>query len=370
MTAAGEGVPVWSLLTCEPGTEVYQLFGHTALRMRDAETGRDLVFNYGMFSFDTPNFRWRFTRGETDYSLGVTPLEFFEYEYAMRGSDVTEQVLNLLPEESLKLGDLLFENYRPENRVYRYNYFYDNCTTRARDMIEKAVGGLVVYPAAVDGERSLRDILHEFARGWNRLGIDMLIGREADMPASGRDQMFAPLYFMNDLSTAMVVRDGVSSPLVSSEDKLVVAPVELDDSDFPITPAMASAFLLLLCLSVLHMAFHHGWPLWPWDTFLMLLQGLAGLIIAFLVFFSVHPAVDSNVLVWFFNPLPLLALPFVVYNDIRRRHFWYHYVNVAWAAAFLILCLFTAQFIPHMVYALASCLLLTSVTHIYIYRKK
>lgn len=370
VSAAGEGVPVWSLLTCEPGTEVYQLFGHTALRMRDAESGRDLVFNYGMFSFDAPNFRWRFTRGETDYSLGITPFKYFEYEYALRGSNVTEQILDLEPDEALRLRDLLFENYKPENRVYRYNYFYDNCTTRARDMIEKSVDGLVEYPEALGNDKSLRDVLHEFAHGWNRLGIDLLLGWEADLPASGRQQMFAPLYLMRDMSSAVAVRDGVSRPLVKSEKMAVVTSVEKDDEDFPLTPAAASAILLMLCLAVLHMAYHHGWPLWPWESFLLILQGLAGLIISFLVFFSVHPAVGSNVLVWFFNPLPLLLLPFVIYNDIKNRCIWFHYVNMAWAAAFLILCLFTVQFIPLMVYVLASCLLLTSVTYIFIYRKK
>ena len=132
----------FSLLTCSPGTEIYSLFGHTAIRYRNFTQNRDLVFNYGMFSFSTPNFIYRFVKGETDYQLGINTFESFETEYYFRGSKVYQQVLNLTDAEKLELEKLLFENYRPENRVYRYNYFYDNCTTRARDQIEKSGNSL------------------------------------------------------------------------------------------------------------------------------------------------------------------------------------------------------------------------------------
>ena len=125
-----------SLMTCAPGTEIYALFGHTALRYEDKARGEDWVFNYGMFSFNTPHFIYRFVKGETDYELGVTRYPYFEGSYAMRGSSVYQQTLNLTISEKQELRRLLEENYLPENRVYRYNFFYDNCTTRARDVIE------------------------------------------------------------------------------------------------------------------------------------------------------------------------------------------------------------------------------------------
>lgn len=122
-----------SLLTCSPGSQIYALFGHTALRYEDKQKGVDVVFNYGIFDFNAPNFIWRYIKGETDYQLGVTDFFYFQNEYANRNSAVAEQELNLLPQEKSKLFSILEKNYLPENRVYRYNYFYDNCATRPRD---------------------------------------------------------------------------------------------------------------------------------------------------------------------------------------------------------------------------------------------
>ena len=148
----------FSLLTCEPGDEIYALFGHTALRYQNFTDKTDVVFNYGMFSFRTPNFIYRFVKGETDYQLGITPYPYFESEYAMRGSSVYQQELNLTADEKRCLLNRLKENYRPENRIYRYNYFYDNCTTRARDQIEQSIRGKVVYPGEATAH-SFRSII-------------------------------------------------------------------------------------------------------------------------------------------------------------------------------------------------------------------
>ena len=161
-----------SLLTCAPGSEIYALFGHSAIRYENPDQQEDWVFNYGMFNFKEPNFVMRFVKGETDYQLGVIPFKYFEAEYALRGSSVYQQVLNLTNEEKESLINLLKENYHPSNRVYRYNYFYDNCTTRARDKIEESIQGKVVYP---ENEKvvSFRSILHEFMGDshWSEFGI-------------------------------------------------------------------------------------------------------------------------------------------------------------------------------------------------------
>ena len=114
----------FSLMTCAPGSEIYALFGHTAIRYENYTRKQDYVFNYGMFSFQTPNFVMRFLMGKTDYQLGVVPYSYFEVEYAERGSSVYQQVLNLTPEETQKLINLLDENYHPSNRIYLYNYSF------------------------------------------------------------------------------------------------------------------------------------------------------------------------------------------------------------------------------------------------------
>ena len=149
-----------SLLTCAPGEEIYSLFGHTAIRYEDPANGIDAVFNYGLFSFNTPNFILRFSLGETDYQLGATDYARFAAEYAFDGRSVWQQTLNLSKEEKAELIRLLQENYLPENRVYRYNFFYDNCATRPRDKIEESIDGKVIYPAEPqDGSRYRTSIL-------------------------------------------------------------------------------------------------------------------------------------------------------------------------------------------------------------------
>ena len=124
-----------SVLTCSPGDKAYELFGHTAVRYVNKSKEMDVVFNYGFFDFNSPGFMWRFALGETDYCLGCIPFSYFVPEYEKRGSSVTEQLLDLTPEQEQRLFDALVENCKPENKTFRYNYFYNNCTTKARDKI-------------------------------------------------------------------------------------------------------------------------------------------------------------------------------------------------------------------------------------------
>ncbi len=124
-----------SLLTCSPGKEVWAQYGHTAIRYYDKESGEDLAINYGIFSLDQTYFIPRFVLGMTDYRMGVQPMDIFLAQYSYEGRGVVEQVLNLSAEDKEIIYKALQENMKPENVVYRYNYFFDNCTTRARDML-------------------------------------------------------------------------------------------------------------------------------------------------------------------------------------------------------------------------------------------
>ena len=130
-----------SLLTCSAGTEIYSYFGHSAIRIKDPRTGIDLVFNYGVFSFETPHFVWRFCKGETDYLLAVQSMKSFMQEYYEEQRDVYEQILNFTSLERQSLYNALIENNKPKNRLYRYKHFSDNCSTRIRDQFERALGG-------------------------------------------------------------------------------------------------------------------------------------------------------------------------------------------------------------------------------------
>ena len=361
----------FSLITCAPGNEIYALFGHTAIRYQNFTRHLDLVFNYGMFSFDTPNFIYRFVKGETDYKLGVTPYPYFEAEYALRGSSVYQQVLNLTGAEKRRLLLLLEENCRPENRVYRYNYFYDNCTTRARDRIEECIDGLVVYPEG-DAHKTFRSIVHEFTEGspWDEMGIDFCLGAEADKPLSGRYQMFAPFYMKDFASRAYIKNnDGTRRPLVLSEEKIV----DVESGTEPasaVTPAMASVAFLVVSLLVGWWQWKRTRILWGWDILLYALQGLAGCIVAFLFFFSSHPTVGSNWLLALFNPVPLLYLPWMVYFDLKRKNDYYHWVNMVYLTLFIAVFLLLPQKFNLSVLPLALGLLANAVSHVLVMKKR
>ena len=362
----------FSLLTCVPGTEIYSLFGHTAIRYENYTRRIDVVFNYGMFSFNTPNFIFRFVAGETDYQLGITPYSYFEAEYAMRGSSVYQQVLNLTQSEKERLLTILENNYLPENRIYRYNYFYDNCTTRARDKIEECIEGKVVYPDSLSG-KSYRSIVHEFTAGspWDEFGIDLCLGAEADKEINKRQQMFSPFYMKYYASNAYIVdAGGTRRPLILDETKIVDVEPEEVQPGFILSPLMCGALFLALCVVMAWGQWKTQRIWWGWDIVLYGLQGLAGCIIAFLFFFSVHPTVGSNWLLILFNPIPLLYLPFMVYKAVKRKKDYYHVGNMVYLTLFITILPFCGQEFNLTVLPLALGLLVTSASHVLVWNKK
>lgn len=363
----------FSLLTCAPGNEIYAHFGHTAIRYENYTRKVDIVFNYGMFNFGDPHFLWRFVKGDTDYQLGVTPYAYFEAEYAMRGSSVYQQVLNLTQEEKERLFSLLEVNYRPENRVYRYNYFYDNCTTRARDRIEDAIQGQVVYPDSLPG-KTFRSIVHEFTRNaaWDELGIDFCLGIKADRPIGSRLQMFAPFYMLHYADGAYIVnRKGEERPLVLGKtEKIVdVLPI-LAEPGFPLPPVWCGILFFVLCVCLAWVQWRHRVVWWGWDAFLFGLQGLAGCVIAFLFFFSSHPTVDSNWLLWIFNPIPLFYLPFLVCRERKGKTDHYHLVNLVYLTLFIVIFFICGQEFNLTILPLTLGLLVTSAGRILVWNKK
>ena len=242
-----------SLLTCAPGEVIYTLFGHTAIRYENPSQGIDVVFNYGLFSFDIPNFALRFSLGETDYRLGVIDYPHFAGEYAYFGRSVWQQTLNLNNEEKAELIRLLQENYRPENRIYRYNFFYDNCATRPRDLIEKSIDGTLQYAddmTDTDSGISFRDLLHKYSKGhpWSRFGMDLCMGSQADKTINRRLMMFVPFYVQEYFNQARIVnKEGETRPLVLNEEKIIVTgSEEAEQPSDGFTPMQAALLLLIL----------------------------------------------------------------------------------------------------------------------------
>ncbi len=356
-----------SLLTCEPGLEAYERFGHTALRVIDAVNEQDWVFNYGTFSFEEPNFIWRFMMGEGSYFLDVMPYAIFEEHYLYEGRSITEQCIRLLPEERLSLYYALVENLRPENVRYRYNFLYDNCTTRAVRQIENAAGQ-VVYALPDDAKgKTFRTIIHEATEKapWSQFGIDLLLGEEVDRPINTEQYFFSPLYAQRLMATGK--RVGVHGVPENLVEQTVFVPAEattemLADHPSPFTPLMAMALLLVLVFAMSVLSWKRKRMFALVDVSLLLTQAVEGSIIALLFFCSAHPAVGSNWLVVWLNPLPFVGLLLRYAGRRTPLRSYYHPFSAILLSISLLAMPFLPQEFPLPVYLFASALLLHSLT--------
>lgn len=310
-----------SLLTCGPGNESYSYYGHTGLRIHDKRDQRDVVVNYGMFSFEQEHFVWRFIFGLTDYQMGIVSFADFMKEYEEENRWVQEQLLNLSPKEKEDIVLAVLENSLPENMVYRYNIFYDNCTTRARDMIVKHLKGKVKYTDIDRGEPTYRQLVHQWTayHPWTCFGNDLLLGVKADAKTTQEEQQFLPINLYEDFSKAVVVgADRKQRPLVASE-MILIPEMGLTPSK-GITPraCLLTLAMLLLILSLVECYLKKDY--WWVDAVLFLVLGLAGVILTAMIF-SKHPTVSLNLQILMLNPLALVGLIGIVgkKRDRRRR---------------------------------------------------
>lgn len=360
-----------SLLTCTPGPEVYALYGHMAIRYQNLLSGEDFVFNYGTFDMNAPYFIPKFALGLMDYQLGGVPYEYFHGHYSNDGADIIAQVLNLTPEEEIKLMNLLIENFKPENREYRYNFLYDNCATRPRDILEKCVDGEIVYSQDTI-KSTYRTLLHEFNDRWpwSKLGVDLALGAEADRPVNARQKEFLPSYLMEHFNKA-VIRDGSGKerPLVRevNVDK-AISPLD-ETPEFILSPMACALIFLAISLLVSICEFFRKKIAWWYDLCIFLAQGLTGIILFILVFLSEHPCTSSNWLIVLFNPIPLFFLPRIISRGRCLRSDLYHIIYGVILTLFIIFFGLIPQNIPLTVLPLALILLMRHTSHFILCRK-
>ena len=279
---------VW-LVTCSPGDDLYNKYGHTAIRVRDSVNDIDAIFNYGTFDFNTEHFYWKFMRGETWYELGLEyPYYWFERAYTDHGRKVYWQELNLDQAEKQALWDALWENLKPQNKQYLYNFVFDNCATRPYHMIMDACSYAVTSEYKGYTGSTYRSFLRHYTGGlsWANAGINLLFGPRADRKMDSEQRLFLPEELMNYMQQAYRTDDG--APLVLRSN---IAPFEP-----PYTPWYASwpVGLVLYFLFVLGMSWYdRRRKKWSWwveavtgFVYLFLL-----LLVGFLTFFSCHPLV-------------------------------------------------------------------------------
>ena len=351
----------FSLLTCQPHDEVYSLYGHTAIRLRDMRAGKqiDAAFNYGVFNFKAPHFVARFVFGLTDYELGAYPFDLFQREYRHFGSMVTEQVLNLTSEEKTALRDALGENLRPENAVYRYNYFYNNCTTKARDIIEQCINGKIEYTEREEFAPSYRDMVHEMTRNnpWSRFGNDLLLGIKADQTTNRRQQEFLPHNLMYDFDHAQIYENGQYRPLVKERRMAVPGGVQMVNAGFPLSSVTCGIILAAVGLIIFLIEWKKRMAFVAWELLLMVTAGCIGIVL-FLMLFSQHPTVSLNLQIILFNPLHW----FFLWPVLRGKQTRYWTIMTVLVILFLVGGLF--QHYAEGIHSLALCLLMQSILHL------
>ncbi len=312
-----------SLVTCEPHDMVYALYGHTGLRINDQASGIDLLANWGIFDMRKKFFVARFVFGLTDYRMEIEKWDDFCMRYSYYGCGIYEQTLNLNWAEKRKLINKVLENYQPENRVYRYNFFYDNCTTRPRDLIQSSIDGEIVYPSA-GNILTYRELIHQWngTHLWARWGNDILLGVNADKATTVAEAQFLPDNLRKDFAGAEISTPDTQRRKLVSREQWATAPLydkgENTFLDEYVLSPLGAAMLLAIILTIVEIAERRvGRRFWQFDTMLLLMSGIIGLVL-FMMLFSQHPTVKLNFQILIFNPLALLLLPTIIKN-LRKK---------------------------------------------------
>ncbi len=318
-----------SLLTCGPGDELYSTFGHTAIRIMDSTRQTDIVYNYGNFNFDDPDFYMKFVRGKLDYFLNAEGMIDFMPEYQQDKRSVTEQLLILPDSIKLVIVKALNENLIGAARYYKYDYLYDNCTTRVREILLKYAGLQVIRPL-VPAKTTFRNLIHEYLdRGgqtWSKLGIDLLLGSTIDKVVDIPQSMFLPDYLMKGVDSSV----NTPHPILQQKTVLNIGAQAADTNhNLPVYIFSVFAVIVMAISFAANKAARR--IVWAIDIILFVVTGLLGCLFLFLWFGSDSKAYSANYNVLWALPTNLIAA-FVV-----RR-------NTKWVKTYFSICSFIYAF--------------------------
>lgn len=324
-----------SLITAWPGGEIYELCGHEAVRIKG--DGIDSVWNFGIFNFNEPNFVYRFVKGETDYMVMGYPFSMFVPEYQARGSRIEEQVLNLTPQEVDSLHALLRKHALPPLNRYRYNYIKNNCSTQIAELLDEAVDGKIDYQNPVM-HATYRDAMRDYHKNypWYQFGIDIALGLGLEEKLDQNKELFIPVEFNRHASNAFLP-DG--RPLVKSTNVIYEGRENAVEGPTPflLTPLWFSILIAAISLALVYWGWKKKFIPKFWYAVFFGLEGLAGCLVAFLVFISEHEATSPNLLIFWLNPLQLL-IPVCIWwkqlDPVSKALMW---LNIAAAGVLLVL---------------------------------
>ncbi|MGJ8735593.1 Lnb N-terminal periplasmic domain-containing protein [Zobellia laminariae] len=296
-----------SVVTCGPGSELYSTFGHSAIHIEDTSLGINAIYNYGTFDFTTPNFYMKFVRGKLDYTLARQSFPYFLKEYEYENRWVRSQELQLTLTERQELFNFLETNYLPENRDYKYDFFYNNCATKIWDILNEVYGDKLVFDKNYLKElHTHRQLIRQKVKinSWSGFGIDLALGSVIDDIATPKEHMFLPDYIMEQLDVAQLN----GQPLVAKSKVLLEANSEDSASSFFISPELWLIVLLIIILVLTYFDFKNNTRRRWLDFILFFSTGIIGLLIVFLWFFTDHSATAGNFnILWAFPPNLIIA---------------------------------------------------------------
>nr|WP_288932853.1 DUF4105 domain-containing protein [uncultured Allomuricauda sp.] len=303
-----------SLLTCATGDELYSAFGHTAFRVQDSALGIDVVYNYGTFDFNRPNFYLNFTKGKMIYSLSRRSFEAFLYEYELEKRWVKEQILDLSFNQRNQLLAFFEENYLPQNRDYLYDPLLNNCSSITGDILLEQFGDAIVFKDShLEKQYTFRQLVRQFmdVNTWSMFGIDLAFGSPVDRKATVQEHMFLPYYTMEQLRYTTLN----GKPLVKRERTILDYSEHSQKSFFPLSPLFW--FLMLLAFTAIITYFdykHKARSRWL-DFSLLFITGLAGTFLFLLWVAADHTSTPYNYNILWAFPINTIAAFAFVFQD-------------------------------------------------------
>lgn len=305
-----------SLLTISPGSELWSFAGHTAIRVLDPRLDIDVNFNYGVFDFRKENFYFKFLRGTLPYEIGAYNFRQETPYWIKEDRIVTQQVLDLSLEQRQKMFDFLMNNYQPENREYRYLFFYDNCSTRVRDVLEEVVGDSLKFSTTLNADSTFRDWIKIYSQksknDWSEFGMDLLIGIPSDEVTNSYRAMYIPDNLMHAFDSAQVYKDGRWRPLVSR--KYDLNSTSKVPESLPVKPFTLFSILFLGLLYMSYMESQKGKWFILIDKILFTITGICGILFFLLWFFT-----DHGVTSWNLNILWAIPILFPMALFLKRQ---------------------------------------------------
>ncbi|MFV0565564.1 MAG: DUF4105 domain-containing protein [Flavobacteriaceae bacterium] len=291
-----------SVLTIGPGISLNDAFGHSAFRINDPVKGLDLVFNYGVYDFEAPNFYLKFTQGKLNYLLGLNYYEDFYHAYITQNRSIQEQILNLSEAEKQKLYDYLLNNYKPENRGYLYDFFFDNCATKIKDVTQIALNNDVEFNVPKNFKpETFRSLIYKNVNKntWGSLGIDLALGSVIDQKATPEDYMFLPENIYTFFKQATINPD--NRALVKTEKTLFSKIEKPITHSFFTSPLFIFGLIGLFIIYKTYSDFKKQTRTKWLDVALFVFTGLIGIGLLLLWFATDHKATHQNYnLLWAF----------------------------------------------------------------------